>query len=54
MDVYAGYSTDQTQYLIVKGYDTVEDSGNTRDDSEKGCRAYYSDGTYWIEEWLAW
>lgn len=54
MDVYAGYSTDQTQYLIVNGFGTANDQQHSRTNNELACRAYYSDGTYWIEEWLAW
>lgn len=52
MDVYAGYSTSQTLYKIIKANVTTTD--NSRTDSEGSCRAYFSDGTYWIEEWLGW
>lgn len=52
MDVYAGYSTDQTQYIIVSGNGTVNDRWYKRNNYELSCRAYFSDGTHWIEEWL--
>ena len=50
MDVYAGYSTSQTSYKLIPG-----DSTGTyynRTNAEAHTRAYFSDGTVWIEEWL--
>ena len=50
MDVYAGYSTSQTSYKLIPG-----DSTGTyynRTNGEAHTRAYFSDGTIWIEEWL--
>ena len=50
MSVYAGYSTSQTSYRIIHG-----DSLGTyysRTNAEAHTRAYFSDGTIWIEEWL--
>lgn len=54
MDVYAGYSTDQTSYIIVKGFGSVNDRLYNRTDDDLACKAYFSDGIHWIEEWLAW
>ena len=50
MDVYAGYSTSQTSYKLIPGDST--DTYYSRTNVEAHTRAYYSDGTYWIEEWL--
>ena len=50
MDVYAGYSTSQTSYRLLRG----DDLGTyySRTNCEAYTRAYFSDGTIWIEEWL--
>ena len=50
MDVYAGYSTSQTSYRLLRG-DTL-DTYYSRTNCEEYTRAYFSDGTVWIEEWL--
>ena len=50
MDVYAGYSTSQTSYRLLRG-DTL-DTYYSRTNCEAYTRAYFSDGTIWIEEWL--
>ena len=50
MDVYAGYSTSQTSYRLLRG-DTL-DTYYSRTNCEAYTRAYFSDGTVWIEEWL--
>ena len=50
MDVYAGYSTSQTSYKLIPG-DNVG-TYYSRTNAEAHTRAYFSDGTVWIEEWL--
>ena len=52
MDIYAGYSTSNSSYRIIKG--NTSSGEYNRNDNEQHCRAYFSDGTYWIEEWLSW
>lgn len=52
MDVYAGYSTDQTTYSIIRSNTASTVTKYT--DNQYYCRAYFSDGTDWIEEWLSW
>ena len=52
MDVYAGYSTSQSTFGIIRA-----DRASTKNkftDQQYHCRAYFSDGEHWIEEWLAW
>ena len=50
MDVYAGYSTSQTSYKLIPGDSTG--TYYSRTNGEAHTRAYFSDGTIWIEEWL--
>lgn len=52
MDVYAGYTTSQTSYKMILGSEVAQK--NSRTNEPVVCRAYFSDGTYWIEEWLGW
>jgi|GEM_PF-4120146 len=52
MDVYGGYSTSQTTFGIIRA-DTATSIPKFTSEETK-CRAYFSDGEHWIEEWLAW
>lgn len=52
MDVYAGYSTNQTGYGIIRADTTSVVNSYTQNETK--CRAYFSDGSNWIEEWLSW
>ena len=52
MDVYAGYSQDQSSYKIMRA-DTAS-TVTKHTEQQYQCRAYFSDGEVWIEEWLSW
>ena len=52
MDVFAGYTIDQTTYKIIRA-DTAS-TVTKFTEQQYHCRAYFSDGTKWIEEWLSW
>ena len=51
VNVYAGISTSNTSYKIVRS-DGSQVNGREGDDN--ACRSYWSDGTYWYEEFMGW
>ncbi len=51
VNVYAGTSTSNTSYKIVRSDGSKV---NSREQDNNACRSYWSDGTYWYEEFLGW
>ena len=51
VNVYAGTSTSNTSYKIVRSDGSQV---NGIEDNDNACRSYWSDGTYWYEEFMGW
>lgn len=51
VNVYAGTSTSNTSYKIVRSDGSQV---NSREGDDNVCRSYWSDGTYWYEEFMGW
>ena len=51
VNVYAGTSTSNSSYKIIRS-DGSQVNGREGDDN--ACRGYWSDGTYWYEEFMGW
>ena len=49
--VYPGTSTSNTTYKIVRSDGSKV---NSREQDNNACRSYWSDGTYWYEEYMGW
>lgn len=51
VNVYAGTSPSNTTYKIVRSDGSQV---NSREGDDNVCRSYWSDGTYWYEEFMGW
>ena len=51
VNVYPGTSTSNTTYKIVRSDGSKV---NSREGDDNVCRSYWSDGTYWYEEFMGW
>lgn len=51
INVYPGISTSNTTYKIVRSDGSKV---NSREQDNNACRSYWSDGTYWYEEYMGW
>ena len=51
VNVYPGTSTSNTTYKIVRSDGSKV---NSREQDNNACRSYWSDGTYWYEEYMGW
>lgn len=51
INVYPGTSTSNTTYKIVRSDGSKV---NSREQDNNACRSYWSDGTYWYEEYMGW
>lgn len=51
VNIYPGTSTSNTTYKIVRSDGSKV---NSREQDNNACRSYWSDGTYWYEEYMGW
>ena len=51
VNIYPGIYTSNTTYKIVRSDGSKV---NSREQDNNACRSYWSDGTYWYEEYMGW